>query len=163
PGVQEELKLKDEQKTKLKALTDSYDGQMRELRNQMGFGRGRGPGGNAPGGGPGAGGQRGGQGQAGAVGPFGGGQIPPGGGGLPGGGFPGGGFPNPPDGGGIGQNANPNFPGPGAQVDPERAQRREMMRQAMTELRENADQLLGRILTKGQLMRIKQIQLQLEG
>ena len=52
PAVQEDLKLKDAQKAKIKSLSDKYNAQMQELRGQMGGGPGGfgGPGG--PGGAP---------------------------------------------------------------------------------------------------------------
>jgi hypothetical protein len=50
PVIQTELKATEKQKAALKTLSEKYDAQNREIRDQMGFGRG-GPGGG-PGGGP---------------------------------------------------------------------------------------------------------------
>ena len=69
-----------------------------------------------------------------------------------------------------GQGINPNQGqggrgnrGPGGQQDPERAQQFAMMREAMNELTQNAEASLGKILDKSQAVRLKQIQLQLQG
>ncbi len=146
PAVQEELKLKDKQKAQIKSLIDNYDAQNRELRAQMG-----GPGGQGRGGAQGNA-QRG--------------------------GGPGNGDPtaqaNGQPGGFVGQQGqDPNAPGGGRgnrqrqPVDPEVAQQRmlafQAMNQAMNELRQSAEASLGKILDKGQVARLKQIDLQRAG
>jgi Spy/CpxP family protein refolding chaperone len=150
PGVQADMKVTEKQKSQIKSLNDNYGAQTKQLRDQMGGpgGRGQGGGGN---GNP--------NGQNGPGGGFGGGQ---------------GQFPNDPaggagggGGGGRGNRGNRNQNGQGIPVDPEvaaaRAAQFQMMREAMTELRQSAETSLGRILNKAQVNRLKQIQLQLEG
>jgi hypothetical protein len=172
-AVQEDLKLKDAQKAKIKSLNDKYDVQRRELGNQMGFGGPGGPGGGAQGKGQGRGGN-GGNGQVAANGQGGGGgggqgQDPN----APGGGFGGGGGggqgqdPNAPGGGGGGRgNRGNRGQNGGVPEDPavveQRNQQRQMAREAMNELRQTAETSLGKILDKSQVTRLKQIQLQLE-
>ena len=162
PAVQEDLKLKDAQKAKIKSLSDKYNAQMQELRGQMGgpggFGGPGGPGGGPQGKGQGRGGQNGGGGQNGQP-----------------GGFAGGGGagqaqdPNAQGGGrgNRGNRGNRNQNGQGIPEDPqvaaERQQRFAMAREAMTELRQVAESSLGKILDKTQVNRLKQISLQLEG
>jgi hypothetical protein len=163
PAVQEDLKLKDAQKTKIKSLSDKYNAQMQELRTQMGMG---GPGG--PGGGPG-GAQGKGQGRRGNGGQGGGG----GGGGAGGGGGGGGGQGQDPNaqaggGGGRGNRGNRNQNGQnGVQEDPavvaQRNEQRAMAREAMNELRQNSESALAKLLDRNQVARLKQISLQLEG
>jgi len=171
PAVQEDMKVKDKQKAQIKSLNDRYQQQMRELRTQMGgfFG---GPG---QGGGPQGKGQGRGRGQNQNGAPNAQANAP---GGQAAGGF-GGGVdgqvqdPNAPavvqnqgggfGGGGRGNRGNGNPNGPGGQIDPERAQQFAAMREATDELRQTAESSLGKILDKGQAIRLKQIQLQLAG
>jgi hypothetical protein len=133
-AVQADMKVTEKQKTQIKSLNDKYDAKMQEFRGQMGGG----PGGRGQGGG----GQ---------------GQVPDAQGGNGGVG----------GGGNRGNRGNRNQNGQGIPEDPEvaqqRAEQREMMREAMTALRQSAETSLGRILDKGQATRLKQIQLQLEG
>jgi hypothetical protein len=145
------MKVTEKQKTQIKSLNDKYNAKMQEFRGQMGGG----PGGRGPGGG----GQQG-QGQGGG---FGGGQdqvpVPDAQGGNGGNGAGGG--------GNRGNRGNRNQNGQAIPEDPEvaqqRAEQREMMSEAMAELRQSAETSLGRILDKGQATRLKQIQLQLVG
>jgi hypothetical protein len=159
PAVQVDLKLKDKQKAQIKSLNDNYDAQMQELRGQM-----RGPGGQGPGG-PQGKGQRGGGGNGDPNAQAGQG----GGGGFGGGGFGGGGGgeqgqdPNAQGGGGRGNRGNRGQNGQRPQEDPEVAQQRAMAFEAMNELRQSAEGSLGRILDKGQVGRLKQIDLQRQG
>jgi hypothetical protein len=172
-GVQADLKVDESQKAKLKGLSEANQKQSQEIRTQFGM-QGRGPRGGGPGQG-GGGGRNGGAGNnpgnAGGGGNFGGG------GGNFGGGNAGGNF----GGGNFGGNVDPNQPagnggqgpgngrrnrggfGPGGQPDPEAMQRFQAMREAMNELRQSAEQQLAKILSRGQLNRLRQIQLQLEG
>ena len=99
------------------------------------------------------------------------GQAGNGGGGFGGGGggFGGGGQgqdPNAQGGGGRGNRGNRGQNG-GVPEDPavveQRNQQRQMVREAMNELRLTAESSLAKILDKGQVARLKQIQLQLEG
>jgi hypothetical protein len=159
PGIQEELKLKDKQKAQIKSLNDKYNAQMQEFRGQF-----AGPGG--PGGPQGKGQGRGGNGNGQN------GQNGQGGGGG-GGGFGGGGGqgqdPNAQNGGGGGRGnrGNRNQNGQGIPEDPEvvaqRNEQRQMAREAMNELRVAAESSLAKILDRGQVTRLKQISLQLEG
>jgi hypothetical protein len=185
PAVQEELKLDEPQKAKLKSLSDVNKQQSQALFSQFGRGPGQNRGG-APGGGPGqnpgargngAGGVNGGgggfNGGGGGVNPGGGG-FNGGGGGFNGGGGGfnrGGGNVNPGQGGnnrnggqgpGNGRRNRGGF-GPGGQVDPAAAQRRQAMFLAMNELRQSTELTLAKILSRGQMNRLRQIQLQLEG
>jgi len=174
PAVQEELKLQEAQKTKLKSLSDADQKQSQELRKQFGppgrgrngggpqgGGEGQNPGGNAGGGNLNpnqAGGNvnvdNGGQNLAnGGQDPANAGQDPANGGQVPGNGG---------QGPGNGRQNRGGF-GPGGQPDPEAVQRWQAMREAMTELRQSTEQALARILSRGQMNRLRQIQLQLEG
>ena len=186
------MKVKDKQKAQIKNLNDKFAQQSRELRGQMGGGQnaqGKGAGANAQGKGgrrQGQNGQGNGDGQGngngqvaqgtgavgGGFGGYGGGFGGYGGGFAGGFGGYGGGFggqvqvpngqginPNQGQGGGGGRGNR----GPGGQQDPERAQRFAMMRQAMDELTQSAESSLAKILDKSQVIRLKQIQLQLQG
>jgi hypothetical protein len=160
PAVQDDMKLKDKQKAQIKSLNDKYSQQMQELRTEFGFNFG-GPGQR---GGPQGKGQARGQGQNGDPNA----QVPGQGGGFGGGGGGQGQDPNAPgfgqnQGGGRGNRGNRNQNGQGVPEDPEVAQQRELAREAMNELRQSAESSLGKILEKGQAIRLKQIQLQLEG
>jgi len=53
--------------------------------------------------------------------------------------------------------------GRGGQLDPEAAQRFQAMREAMDGLRQSTEQALAKILSRGQMNRLRQIQFQLEG
>jgi hypothetical protein len=150
PGVQEELKLKDDQKAKIKSLADRLNEQMRELREQMGFGRRPDQNNNGPGGGQNQAGRNRGdvpqnpnnQGQGNV------GQGPPGGGNFG------------QNGGNFGRTGRGFGGGP---PDPETQQRFQMMREATQELQQSAEQSLAKLVGKAPFARIKQIQLQLEG
>jgi Spy/CpxP family protein refolding chaperone len=148
PAVQEELKLKDGQKTKIQSLVEAVNQRRRQLREQMNPGGPQGPGGN---------GRRDrNNGDAGAQ---------PGGDGATGGqnGGGGGGFgPGGPGGGGFGPGG-PGGPGGRRQMDPEMVERFAAMREAEMELTQNSEQTLARILERGQSTRLRQIQLQMEG
>jgi hypothetical protein len=176
PAVQEELKLKDPQKTKIQALNETANQSRQQIRDQMApqgqqnqGGRRNRNNGNANGpGGQNAGGNGGGQ-NGGFAGGNGGGQnggFAGGNGGGQNGGFAGqsGGFA-----GQNGGNGGPGGNGPGGgrgnrgQQDPEAAQRFAMMREAMNEIQQASEQALARILDRGQFGRLKQIQLQLDG
>ena len=159
PAVQADMKVTEKQKVQIKSLSDKYNAKMQEFWAQMGGPGGPGQGGGGPQGkGQGRGRNGNGNGQIAQQGGLGGdqGQVPDVQGGI--GGNPGGGGRNR---GNRGQN------GQGIPEDPEvaqqRAEQREMMREAMNELRQSAETSLGRILDKGQVTRLKQIQLQLEG
>jgi hypothetical protein len=162
PAVQTDMKVTDKQKVQIKSLSDKFNAKMQEFFGQMGGPGGRGQGGGGPQGkGQGRGRNGNGNGQNGQGG-FGDdqGQVVPdaqgGNGGVGGGG-----------GGGRGNRGNRNQNGQQIPEDPEvaqqRAEQRQMMRDAMTELRQSAETSLARILDKGQVTRLKQIQLQLEG
>jgi Spy/CpxP family protein refolding chaperone len=154
-AVQEDLKVSDKQKAQIKSLTDKYQEQSREIRTQLGqfFGGPRQGGGPRGKGQPSGGGQDGDPNAQGAQ--------------VGGGGFGGGqgqdpnapGFGQIQGGGGNGGNGN----GPPFQLDPERQQQFEMLRQGQEELRQTAEASLARMLEKGQISRLKQISLQLEG
>jgi len=152
PAVQEDLKLKDKQKTaiksltaKVKSLTDNVNQQRQEFMKAAGINFGFGPGGGGPGGGgPGQNGQANAQ------------------GGQNGGGR-----------GRRGQNADPNA-APGApnqkggrgnrpQLTEEQQEQIQVFRASTQEITQNAESALGKILDKAQVTRIKQIQLQLAG
>lgn len=162
-AVQEELKLKDPQKVKVKSLVDTYNERQRALRQQMNpggpGGPGQGPGG--PGQGPGGQGGQGGRGrnrnaadaQGGAGGAGNGGNGGGGGGGQGGGG--GGGF------GGGGQNGGGR--GNRRQLTPEEQAQRAELFEAMQQLQTSAEQGLARIIGSAGYNRLKQIQLQLQG
>jgi hypothetical protein len=151
-AVQADMKVTEKQKTQIKSLNDKYNARMQEFWGQMGGPGGRGQGG----GGPQGQGQGRGRNGNGGNGQNGQGQVGNGQGGNGGGG-----------GGNRGNRGNRNQNGQGIPEDPEvaqqRAEQREMMREAMAELRQSAETSLGRILEKGQATRLKQIQLQLEG
>jgi hypothetical protein len=162
PAVQEDLKLDETQKAKVKSLNEANQKQSQEIRTQFGMG-GRGPngggppGGGAPGGGPPRGGPPGGNfnpnqpgGNANADN---GGQAVANGGQDPGNGG---------QGPGNGRRNRGGF-GPGGQPNPEMMQRFQAMREAMNELRQSTEQALAKILSRGQVGRLRQIQLQLEG
>ncbi|MGO9469075.1 MAG: hypothetical protein ACLQVF_33530 [Isosphaeraceae bacterium] len=165
PAVQEDLKLEESQKTRLKSLSDLNQNKSQELRTQFGMG-GPGQNGGGPGGqnrrGRGNGGGNGGGGNGGGGNGGGGG----GGDGGFGGNGGGGGNANPGQAGGNGGQGGGNrggFGGRGGQRDPAAAARFQAMREAMDELRQSTEQALARILSRGQLNRLRQIQLQLEG
>ena len=69
--------------------------------------------------------------------------------------------------GNRGNRGNRNQNGQGIPEDPavveQRNQQRQMAREAMDELRQGSESSLAKILDKGQVARLKQIQLQLEG
>ncbi len=145
PAVQEELKLKDGQKTKIQSLVEAVNQRRRQLREQMNPGRPQGPGGN---------GRRDrNNGDAGAQ---------PGGDGAAGGQNGGGFGPGGPGGGGFGPGG-PGGPGGQRQMDPEMAERFQAMREAEEELTQNSEQTLARILDRGQATRLRQIKLQMDG
>jgi len=172
-----DIKATDKQKAEIKGLSDKLSYQMQDLRTRMGFGGGPGggPNGNGPAGGQNAqngggrrgqngGGNGGGQGQGG----FNGGGQGGGQGGFNGGdqgggqgGFNGGGQ----GGGGGGQNgqAGRGNRGNRPQMDPEKAQQFAVLRETMNEIRQTGEQALAKILDKGQISRLKQIELQLAG
>jgi Spy/CpxP family protein refolding chaperone len=146
PAVQEELKLKDAQKTKIQSLVEAVNQRRRHLREQMNPGGPQGPGGN--------GGRGRNNGDAGAQ---------PGGDGATDGQNGGGGFgPSGPGGGGFGPGG-PGGPGGRRQMDPEMVERFTAMREAEMELTQNSEQTLARILERGQSTRLRQIQLQMDG
>jgi hypothetical protein len=157
PAVQTDMKVTDKQKVQIKSLSDKFNAKMQEFFGQMGGPGGRGQGGGGPQG-KGQGRGRNGNGQNGQ-----GGFVDDQGQVIPDvqGGNGGGG------GGGRGNRGNRNQNGQQIPEDPEvaqqRAEQRQMMRDAMTELRQSAETSLARILDKGQVTRLKQIQLQLEG
>ncbi len=167
PGVQGELKVTDKQKTAIKGLTDKYEARNRELRTEAGFGGPGGPGGFFGGGGPGGGGPGGGGngGPGGGRGNRGGGggqaggnaddAAQGGGGGQGGGGQGGGGQGGGGQGGRGGRGNRPN-------LTPEQQEKMQEFRDATTQLRLTAEQSLGKILDKKQVVRLKQIQLQLD-
>jgi len=185
PAVQVDIKATEKQKAQIKGLSDKLDQQMQELRRQMGMGGGPGggPNGNGPGGGQNGqngqngggrrgqngGGNGGGQGQGGfngggGQGGFNGGGQGGGQGGINGGGqggINGGGQ----GGGGGGQNGQGGRGNRGNRppMDPEKAQQFAAMRETMNEIRQSGEQSLAKILDKGQMSRLKQIQLQLAG
>jgi hypothetical protein len=144
PAVQEELKLKESQKAKLKSLADEMTQRMRVIGDRMNPGW------------PGRSGRRVGN-QNASPNAAAGRQ----GGRLEGGGFGGGQDPNPVDRG----DGNPDLPGSRnrGQPDPGVAQRRSLLREAMDELNLGAEQAFARILDRSQYARLKQIQLQDEG
>jgi hypothetical protein len=157
PAVQTDMKVTEKQKTQIKSLNDKYNAKMQEFWGQMGGPGGRGPGGGGPQGqGQGRGRNGNGNGQNGQAGNGGQGQVPDAQDGNGGGGR-----------GNRGNRGNRNQNGQGIPEDPEvaqqRAEQREMMREAMNELRQSGETSLGRILDKGQATRLKQIQLQLAG
>ena len=147
PAVQEDLKVTDKQKAQIKSLIDKYNAQNRELRAQMG-----GPGG------PGRGEmRRATHSEVGALAT----ETPP---------------HRPTASPAASSDSRVRTPTPRAAaaatgsarpVDPEVAQRRmlafQAMNQAMNELRQSAEASLGKILDKGQVARLKQIDLQRAG
>jgi hypothetical protein len=167
PAVQTDMKVTEKQKVQIKSLSDKFNAKMQEFFGQMGGPGGRGQGGAGPQGkgqGRGRNGNGNGQNGQGGLGDDQGQVVPDaqgGNGGFGGGGNGGGG------GGGRGNRGNRNQNGQQIPEDPEvaqqRAEQRQMMRDAMTELRQSAETSLARILDKGQVARLKQIQLQLEG
>jgi len=159
PAVQEDLKLKDKQKTAIKALTEKVKSASDNLNQQRqeffkAAGINFGPGG---GGGPGRGGQNG-NGNA---------QGGQNGNGNAQGGQNGGGR------GRRGQNADPNAAqgapnqkggrGNRPQLTEEQQEQMQMFRASDQELTKNAESALAKILDKTQVARVKQIQLQLDG
>ena len=191
PAVQEELKLKDPQKTKIRSLVESADQRRRQLREQMNpqgqSGQGAGQGGNgrrgrnngnndaqaAGGGGPDGqnGGQYGGYGGLGGYGGYGGLGALGGYGGYGGlgalggyGGYGGlGGYGGYGQYGGYGGQNGGGGQGNARGPDPAMAERFAAMREAQMELDESIEQALASILDRGQYRRLKQIQLQAEG
>jgi hypothetical protein len=149
-GVQTELKVTEKQKSAIKSLSDKLQEKSRAVMTEYGFGGPGGPGFGPGGGGQGGGGQGGGNGGGAANGGNGGGGQ--GGGGFGRGGQGGGGQ----GGGGGGGRGNRN-------IDPEVAAKMAEMRETMSQLRLSAESSLGKILDKGQVGRLKQVQLQLEG
>jgi hypothetical protein len=164
PAVQEELKLKEPQKAKLKSFVDTYNERQRVLGEQQralfmppGQGPGQGPG---PGQGGGRGqNQGGGRGQnrnanpdaqAGVGGGNGGGGN--GGGGNGGGGNGGGGNGNP----GGGRRNRP-------QLTPEQQEQLAELREGTQQLQLAGEQNLVKLIGSAAYTRLKQIQLQLEG
>ena len=165
-AVQEELKLKDPQKAKIKSLVDSHNERQRALRAQMNPGGGPGGPGGQAGQGQGAGGQ-GGQAQ-GAQGGRGrnrnGGNVQAGaGGGDQGAG--GGGGQGGQNGGGGGQGGQNGGGGRGnrRQLTPEEQEARAQIADAMQQLQRSSEQSLIKIIGTSGYARIKQIQLQLQG
>ncbi len=157
PAVQEDLKLKDKQKTAIKSLqekvksaSDKLNQQRQEFFKAAGINFGFGPGGGGPGGGGPGGGGRGQNGNANAQ----GGQNGGGGGGR------------------RGQNGQANAQG-GAnqnggrgnrpQLTEEQQETMQMFRASDQELTQNAEAAVAKILDKTQVARVKQIQLQLRG
>jgi hypothetical protein len=150
PAVQEDLKLKDKQKTAIKSLTekvksasDKLNQQRQEFFREAGFNFG--PGGGGPGGG--------GRGQNGN--------------GNAQGGQNGGGQ------GRRGQNGDPNAAGDAPkqkggrgnrpQFTEEQQEQMQMFRASEQEITQNTESALAKILDKTQVARVKQIQLQLDG
>ncbi len=68
-----------------------------------------------------------------------------------------------PGGGGQNPGGRRGNGGRGGQIDPEQAERFALFRESMNELQQTGEQYLARILDKGQLTRLRQVQLQLEG
>ena len=151
PAVQEDLKLKDKQKTAIKSLTEKVKGASDQLNQQRqeffkAAGINFGPGGG--GGGPGGGGQNGNGNAQGAQ--NGGGRRQRG-----------------------QQNADPNAAqgapnqqggrGNRPQFTEEQQEQMQMFRMSEQELTTNAESSLSKILDKAQVTRVKQIQLQLAG
>jgi hypothetical protein len=153
PAVQEDLKLKDKQKTAIKSLqekvksaSDKLNQQRQEFFKEAGINFGFGPGGGGPGGGG-----RGQNGNANAQ----GGQNGGGGGGR------------------RGQNGQANAQGGPNQkggrggnrpeLTEEQQEQMQMFRASDQELTQNAEAAVAKILDKTQVARVKQIQLQLRG
>ncbi len=145
PAVQSELQVTDPQKIKLQDLNEKLNQSRQKIMEQFrpqGQQGGRGNRNNGQnGGGQNGGGQNGGgNGQGGFGGQNGGGNGQGGFGGQNGGGR-----------GGRGQQ------------DPEAMARRQAMFESMNEIQQLSDQTLAKILSRGQMGRLKQIQLQAEG
>jgi hypothetical protein len=170
PAVEQELKLKEPQKAKIKSLLDAYNEKNRALGERMrtlfpprnrgqaqvqtpdGGGQGNGggqQGGRGPNRNAAAGGQGGQFGGGGPGGQFGGG----GGGGQFGGGGPGGQFGGGGPGGGWGR----------MQLTPEQQEAMAEMQQVRQQLQQSAEQSLAKIIGPAAFTRLKQIQYQQQG